>query len=246
MRPNHSRETTCTAVSDSKGSTLAIKGFLKGTVKVTVSVFLALVALFAAVAIYLQIQESREREAAMPFEEVKPWQFDLREPLGVAVGARTKLVSGRLLVSIEVTGHSKYFVDPRNQEGSLIFEFLDKDGFKVVSRTVKISEFTTVVGRAGEPIGLRHQYDEYLDVERYRQLSRMQVGWNLVTELKPPAEAAVDKPVLDHCALGLSKAERLKRLAQHGQIRQTGNGSYSAGSKFVTFFEFDGSLLGCR
>jgi hypothetical protein len=88
------------------------------------------------------------------------------------VQAKTKLGAGRLLASLEVRGHSKYFTDPRNREGGLIFEFLDKDGFKVVSHTVKISEFTTVVGNNGEPIGLRYQYDESFDVERYRQLSR--------------------------------------------------------------------------
>jgi hypothetical protein len=233
-------------IASPKDTNLAIKDFLKGTVRVAIAIFLALVALSAVVAIYLQIKESREREAARPFEEVKTWQFDLKEPLGVGVVARTKLVAGRLLVSIEVTGHAKHFVDPRNREGSLNFEFLDKDSFKVVSHPVKMSEFTTVVGKSGEPIGLRHQYDEYLDLERYRQLSRMQVGWNLIIEPQPAAEPQAAKPVLDHCAPGLSKAERLKRLGQHGPLRQTGTGGYNAGSKSVTFFEFDGSLLDCR
>lgn len=225
---------------------MAIKDFLKGTFRVAAAIFVALVGLAAVVAIYLHIKESREFEAAKPYEAIKDWQFDLKQPLGVGVQARTKLVAGRLLVSIEVTGHSKYFVDPRNREGSLNFEFLDKDNFKVVAHPIKISEFTTIVGKNGEPIGLQHQYDEYFDLERYRQLSRMQVGWNLVTEPQPAVEAQTAKPTLDHCAPGLSKAERLKRLAQYGQLRETGTGSYAAGGRSVTFFEYDGSLLGCR
>jgi len=225
---------------------MAIKDFLKGTFRLTIAVFLALVGLAALVAIYQHVRESRKLEAAKPFEEVKNWQFDLKDPLGVDVRARTKLVASRLLVSIVVNGHSKYFSDPRNREGSLSFEFLDKDGFKLAAHTVKISEFTTIVGKSGEPIGLQHQHDEHFELERYRQFSRIQVGWNLVTEPQPAAEAQRTKPVLDHCAPGLSRAERLKRLAQHGPVRETGIGSYSAGGRSVAFFEYDGTILSCR
>ena len=85
----------------------------------------------------------------------------------------------------------------------------------MVDHPVKMSEFTTTVGEKGEPIGLQHQYDEYFALERYRQFSRMQVGWNLITESEPAADAQVARPTLDHCAPNLPKAERLKRLAQH-------------------------------
>lgn len=225
---------------------MAIKEFLKGTFRLAAAIFLALVGLAAAVAIFLYAKESRELEAAKPFEAVKSWQVDLDDPLGVGIQARTKLVAGRLFVSVEVTGHPKYFVDPRNREGTLHFEFLDKDDFKVTTHPVMISDFTTIVGEQGEPIGLQHQYEEDFDVERYRQLSRMQVGWNLVTEPQPAVEAQTAKPILDHCAPGLSRAERLKRLAQHGQIRETGRGSFAAGGRSVTFFEYDGTILNCQ
>ena len=225
---------------------MAIKDFLKGTLRVALAIFVALVGLAAVVAIYVQVKESRERDAAKPFEEVHNWQFDLKHQLGVDVRAKTKLVAGKLLVSIDVVGHSKYFSDPRNQGGSLNFQFIDKDGFKIASNSVKISEFATTVGKTGEPIGLQHQYDEYLEVDRYRQFARLMVGWNLVTEPVPAMEAQPTKPVVDHCAPNLSKAERLKRLAQYGSVRETGTGSYSAGGRSITFFEYDGSLLNCR
>lgn len=159
---------------------MAIKDFLKGTIRVATSIFLALLGLAAVIAIYLHVKESQTREEARAFEVVKDWTFDPKDSFGVGVHARTKLVAGRLLASLEVTGHSKYLADPRNREGSLIFEFLDKDGFRVVTHSVKISEFTTIVGKNGEPIGLKYQYDEYLEIERYRQLSQMQVGWRMV------------------------------------------------------------------
>lgn len=225
---------------------MAIKDLLKGTLRLAIAIFVALVGLAAVVAIYLQMKESKELALAKPFESVQDWRFDLKDPLGVDGRVRTKLVSSRLLASIDVAGHSKYFADPRNRDGSLNFEFLDKDGFKVATRSVKISEFTTVVGNNSEPMGLRYQYDEYLGLDRYRQFSQVQVGWNLVTEPQHAAEAQEAKSTLDHCARNLSKAERLKRLSQHGPLREKGSGSFSAGGHSVSFFEYDGSLLDCR
>ncbi len=224
---------------------MAIKDVLKGTLRVAIAIFLALAALAAAVEAYSYVKESWEREAAKPFEKVRDWQFDLKDRLGASILAKTKLVSGRLLVSIDVIGYSKYFADPRNQSGSLNFEFIDKDGFKVVTYAVKLSEFMTIVGKSGEPTGLQHQYEEFLDVDRYRQFSRMQVGWSLITESAVATDGQAAKPTLDHCATNISKTERLKRLAQYGQVRETGNGSYTAGGRSVSFFEYDGSLLNC-
>lgn len=60
----------------------------------------------------------------------------------------------------------------------------------------------------------------------------------------PPLPAAEVKPLLDHCAPGLSKAERMKRLAQHGTVREAGSGRYEAGNSSVTYFESE--LLSCH
>lgn len=83
-----------------------------------------------------------------------------------------------------------------------------------------------------------------LGAERYRQLSKMRVWWNLITESHPVTEAEPVKAALDHCAPGLSKAERLRRLAQHWTLRGTSTGSYSVGGS-ATFLGLDGSLLHC-
>lgn len=225
---------------------MEIKDFLKGTLRLAIAMFTALIGLAAVVAIYFHLKESRELEAAKPFEEVRNWQFDLKVPLGVEVHTKTKLVAGRLFVFADVVGYSRYFSDPRNKNGSLNMEFVDKDGFKLVNHPIKLSELSTTVNKNGEPIGLQYQYDEYLEIERYRQFSRMEVGWNLITEPQPVTEQQLTKPMLDHCAPGLTKAERLKRLSQHGQLRETRTGAYTAGGHSVTFFEYDGSLLNCQ
>jgi hypothetical protein len=48
----------------------------------------------------------------------------------------------------------------------------------------------------------------------------------------------------NHCAPNLSRQERINRLAKKGQIRQTSENSYSAGSSFVSF-SFAGTLMNC-
>lgn len=220
-----------------------MKEFLKASLRTASAIFLALIGLAIAIGIYSWAKDSYDKQQAKPFEEVRDWKFDLKDSIGVEARARTKLVANTLLVSVEVTGYPKYFSDPRNLNASLIFEFLDKDGFRIISKPVKMSEFTTVVGKDGEKTGLGYQFEEYTGLDQYKRFSRMQVGWNLITEAA--AQTPAQKPILDHCAPNLSKAERLKRLAQHGTVRETGTGAYSAAGHSVYFF-YDGSLQNCQ
>src|SRR5713101_736683 len=53
-----------------------------------------------------------------------------------------------------------------------------------------------------------------------------------------------DDPIVnDHCGPGLSKNERLRRLASYGALRQTSEDTYTAGNHSVSFFL--GQLLSC-
>lgn len=219
-----------------------MKEFFRASLRTAVAFFIALIGLAITIGIYSWLKDSYDRQEAKPFEEVRDWKFGLKDSIGVETQARTKLVAGTLFASVEVTGYPKYFSDPRNVNASLIFEFLDKDGFKIISQPVKLSEFTTVVGKNGEKTGLSYQFDEYAGLEKYKRLSRMQVGWNLITEAT--AQTPAVKPILDHCAPSISKAERLKRLSQHGTLRETGMGQYSASGHSLHFL-YDGSLLNC-
>lgn len=49
----------------------------------------------------------------------------------------------------------------------------------------------------------------------------------------------------DHCAPNLSRAERLKRLALKGNVRETGLHTYTAGGGFVSFYNSGDSLSQC-
>lgn len=226
-----------------------MKDFFKASLRTAAAIFLALIGVAIAVGIYSWAKNAYDRQQAKPFEDAREWRFSLKNAIDLETKAKTKLVASTLLVSVEVIGYPKYLSDPRNLNGYLIFEFLDKDDFKIISKPVKISEFTAIVGKGGEKIGLVYQFEEYTDLERYKRFDRMQVGWKLATTAVPKPMAATPKPIargptLDHCAPDISKNERLERLAQYGTVRQTGENSYSASSHTVHFTMY-GSLLLC-
>lgn len=230
-----------------------MRDFLKASLRLAAAIFLALIGVAIAIGIYSWAMNTYDRQQAKPFEDVRDWRFSLKDEIGLETKAKTKLVGSTLLVSVGVIGYPKYLSDPRNLNGFLIFEFLDKDGFKIISKPVKISEFTTIVGKGDENAGLAYQFEQYTDLKQYKRFDRMQVGWSLATvsapkpvEPKPVAPKPVARePKLDHCAPDISKEERLKRLAQHGTVRETSKNAYST-SEHSVFFHWDGSLALCR
>jgi hypothetical protein len=65
------------------------------------------------------------------------------------------------------------------------------------------------------------------------------------TDLVPPLPKGATQEPPDPCAPGLSKKERLTRLAKFGTVRQSGSGMYEAGDHEV-WFHYDGDLWSCR
>ena len=103
------------------------------------------------------------------------------------------------------------------------------------------------VDAQGKKTGLAHQFDQYISVDQYKRFAMLQVEWTLDTEVPSataPAPSAETK-FLDHCAPKLSKAERLKRLAQYGVVRETGYEEFAAGDKSVNVSN-DGTVIYCR
>jgi hypothetical protein len=220
-----------------------MKEFFKASLRTAIAIFLALIALAIVIGIFTWAKDYYDKEGAVEYEKVRNWEFNLKDNLGVEAHAKTKLVANNLLASIEVIGYPKYFSDPRNKEGYLNIEFLDIDGFKVITKSVKISEFTTIVGGNGESFGLSYQFEDHIGLENYKRLYHMQVGWNLITEAE--VQKPVAEKILDHCAPNISKSERLKRLEKHGTLRETGNNTYTAANHSVSFLSYDGELLNC-
>lgn len=228
-----------------------MKSFLLAAAKLATGLFFAGLALAISIALFSWATDSYRNSQAKQYETIKEWSADLSTNLGLQLQAKTKVVSGKLLLSVDVVGYPAYLSDPRlaerNQKAQLIIYFVDQDGFRVFSKPIELSEFSGIVGAKGEKIGLRTQLQEYVSIEDYKRFQRLQVEWTLETKVPPDLALDVkeDQSRLDHCAPNISQAERLKRLSRHGELRQTSSGSYSAGSRSVHFFH-DGTLLNCQ
>lgn len=238
-----------------------LKNFMTGVAKVATAIVLAILVLAVLGYGISEYRDGARKREAKPFEEVKTWAPQLHESLGMKLLARTKLVDGLLYAEFVLDGYPPYLSAPglreRNAERHITVEFRDGDGFKVFEKSVEIREFNTIVGKDSAPAGLRHQFTQVVSVDDYKRWANAQVGWNLDTkpfdadaylaaaDAKPGVRPQA-KPALDHCEPGLSKAERLKRLAQHGTVRQTGMGEYHAGARSVVYLSDGIEMYSCN
>jgi hypothetical protein len=165
--------------------------------------------------------------------------------------AKTKLVDGQMYVSLRFNGYPDYFNYPANQSEGFHIQFLDADGFNLFEKYLKVSEFATVVDGSGKQAGLMMQFTQFASVKDYSNLASMSVGWTLSTKapkparpLNPPASILNDQTANDHCAPGISRQERMSRLARHGQVREVGMGEYVAGGR--TLHYIGGDLYSCK
>lgn len=217
------------------------------------SVFALAVVFGLGTAGYYQWQKTQAEE----YETAKTWTSDLNSVLQFSLNARTKMVDGRLYLIVTTDSLPPYMKNQRiaarqDESKGFSLNFVDKDGFKVFSKSIPLSSMTSIVDATGKDVGLNFEAEEYLDVAKYASFSKLDVQWKLNTELPAAAvptaaasteAAAEDGP--DHCAPNLTKEERLKRLSTYGKLRQTGDGAYSVGHRSVLFFTLDDRLLNC-
>ena len=231
---------------------MRLNEFFRGTMKVAVAIVAAVVVLSVFGWGVWRFQDMKEKADAKQYESIKPWHVDLKENLQMTLLARTKLVEGRLRAEVNIDGYPAYLTDPRlqakNRDAGITLLFQDKDGFKVHAKPIAIREFSGIVDSKGERAGLRYEFDDYMDVADYARMSQLRVEWTLETAIPPTpvATKSLEGVDGDQCAPNLSKAERLKRLAKHGSLREAGAGSYQAGNHEVMFNTYDGSLVYCR
>lgn len=232
---------------------MKIIAYLKSTMRLATALFLSVFALVVVFGLgtagYYQWQKIQAKE----YETAKTWTSDLNSILQFSLNARTKMVDGRLHIIVTTDSLPPYMKYQRiaarqDENKGLYLNFVDKDGFKVFSKSIPLSSMTNIVDATGKAVGLNFEADEYLDVAKYASFSKLDVQWNLSTELPAataPTEASTETGA-DHCAPNLTKEERLKRLSTYGKLRQTGNGAYSVGHRSVVFFTHDNSLLNCE
>ena len=232
---------------------MKIVAYLKSTMRLATALFLSVFALVVVFGLGSAGYDYWKKTQAKEYETVKTWTSDLNSFLQFSLNARTKMVDGRLYMMVATDSlppYMKYQLIAARQDKSKGFflNFVDKDGFKIFTKSIPLSDMSKIVDNKGKAIGLNFEADEYMEVETYASFSKLEVQWSLETEL-PPAAAQTEeppKPGPDHCAPNLTKEERLKRLSTYGQVRQTGEGTYSVGYRSVTFLTYDNALLNCQ
>jgi hypothetical protein len=225
-----------------------IKIWFSSIKRLTAAIFLSLFGILIVVTVYGYSVDFYEAQKNKKYEVVKDWNYDL-SMIGVNVLAKTKVVSGKLYFSLNIAGYPEYLNAPSNRGRDFIFQFLDADDFVLFEKRVSLSEFSKHVDDKSKPIGLNYQTTEYMNTLTYEKFKSIVVKWTFDTEVKrqivAPVASNPQGDQTDHCAVGLSRAERLRRLALKGNVRQTGSDTYDVGSRSV-MFGYDGKVLYCR
>lgn len=231
------------------------KDFFRSIGKLSASLFFAALGVVVIVYAYNAIGDAYQKKKNEKYEAVREWSYDLND-IGFIAKAKTKVVNGSLFVQLNFEGYPAYLTHPslsqKNQNAEFILNFTDADNFELFDQRIKISNFTTVeVG--GKPEGLRYQFTVPISTATYEKFSNLSIGWTFETKIPEIVQPAArspkgDKPIssdsTDHCAPGLSRSERMRRLALNGTVRENAKESYSVGSKSV-MFSWDGSVLLC-
>lgn len=226
-----------------------MKTFFMGVAKIATGVMLGALVLLALALVWNSFKESSERAKAAPFEVVKAWEIRDTDALSLKITGRTKLVDGLMFGDFRFDGFPAYLRRPSNWvEGKQItLVFYDADGFKLHDEVIRMSAFNRLVDSGGRAGGLGYEFKQFMALDTYARISRVGVTWTLDTSA--PIETAEPLPFerakLDHCAPGLGRAERLKRLAQYGTVRETGLDSFSASDRGVKFLS-GGDVLNCH
>lgn len=227
---------------------MAVKDFFQGAAKTALAIFLALLGLVIVIGLFNSAKEHWAARHAKPYEEIQVWQKDLSSTLGMTVSLKTKLVSGTLYGRLEALGSPPFLTDPasfnKNSGRDFVIQLVDKDGFKMWEKSIPLSEMSQIVGSQQVVIGYAADISEVMLVERYAAVEGWNVLWTFDTRALGTNTGRASEPVLDHCQPSLSKTERLKRLSQHGAVRETGLDEYSAGAHRVVLSY--GAVMACH
>lgn len=227
---------------------MAVKDFFQGTIKTAVAIFLALFAVVIVIWLFNFAANQIEERRAKPYEEVKVWSKDLSSALGMKFSLKTKLVNGKLLARLDAEGNPPFLSDPamfaKNADKGFLVQFVDTDGFKVWEKPVTMSEMSQIILDGNSIGGYKANFEGFMSTDSYARIDNIHILWTLTTE-NPRNQNQEDAPtLLDHCAPGLSKAERLRRLKTKGELREVGYETFEAGQHSVTFH--GASLISCN
>src|SRR5690606_34443503 len=135
-----------------------MKLFLIGAGKLALGLFLAAVAVAAALFGHERVQEAQAERRAKPFEQPMSWDSDVTDRLEMKLSARTKVVGGKFYVAVRMEGSPAFLTRDdlrlRNRDAKVLLHFMDEDGFRVLEHSIPLASFTRIVGHNGTPVGL--------------------------------------------------------------------------------------------
>ena len=237
-----------------------IKDYFASISRLVAALFLSGTGILIAVQIYSSISDYFEKKSLEKYSIVKTWPYDLRQ-IGLKAVVRSKVVDRELLVTVDLEGYPAFLNDPalewinKNEQRGFFIIFKDSDGFNVEKIDVPLKSLSTRVTDSGKPTGLSGQFETSLSADEYKRIAKIAIEWTLDTDIPkpvPPASAPRPRPSLntsdgangDHCEPAISRDLRLKRLAQHGSVRQQSENRYVAGAHTLSLFD-DGTVLYC-
>ena len=216
--------------------------------RLATSLFIAATAILVVIACAWFMTDRWQKFEARQYETPKLWNVDLSRNLNFNLKAKTKLSNGRLFMTINSDAYPPYLpYASAVKDANIVINFVDKDGFKIHSKSIMLRSFTTNMDDSGKPTSISFEDNEYIDVDTYASVTKIEVQWTFSTEVPHnKLQPAPVEELKDHCAPNLAKAERLRRLGQYGIVRQTGPGVFEAAGRELAFFTHDNGLLNCR
>lgn len=226
-----------------------IKVWFASIRKLTIAIFISILGVLLVVTVYGYAVDFYKSQKNQKYEKIQDWSYD-SSIIGMKVLAKTKLVDSKLYFAVNMIGYPDYLYIPANRGREFIFQFQDADNFVIFEKRVPLSDFSKQVDEKNKLIGLNYQTTQFMDVSTYGQFKSLYLQWTFDTDIKKQISAPVaSKPQgeqADHCAAGLSRAERLRRLALTGTVRETSYQTYSNGKHFVEFLSSGSDILNCR
>lgn len=232
---------------------MKISTFFQSVMKSSLILLIAGIGISATIWGGSEILKYQDKLAAKPYEKIKSWNISINDSLRFKMNVRTKLVDGYIMAQVNIDGYPDYLSDPRftllNKDSRIFLIFNDKDEFAIEEKEIPVHSFTKITDSLGKNVGLTFEFRDYWSAEKYASIDNIGIKYTMQTQLPDSSSSSASKPIqdpkLDHCAPGLTKSERLKRLSQYGVTRQTGDNSFEIGYRSLTFF-YDGSLLSCQ
>lgn len=156
--------------------------YLKTALKGATSLFIAILGVALVVWLFEISTDYYDKYKAIPYQTLKVWSYSVKDTLGIDVKAKTKVIDGTLYVVLEIVGYPKFFDYEINQENLIIVDFYDGDGFSLLSKDFKLRDFSKLIDKKGNNIGLEAQFEQSISIDTYKRFNKLKIGWNVIQQ----------------------------------------------------------------